>query len=162
MSPQLPFFVYGTLLPGQPNYHLWAGAIRAEQPATLPNGRLYDMAQLNLGHYPMLVEEVTDRWQVMGMVVDVESLYYETVLRTLDMLEDFRPTQPDESFYRRARRVVTLANGEQRVAWVYIGRPVTVAGLEPIPGGNWRAYCAARRDKVEQWWAAGGRVPSVA
>jgi len=157
-SPQLPFFVYGTLLPGQPNYYLWADPIRSEWVAVLPNGRLYDMAQMKLGHYPMLVEAQGE--QVAGMLVEVEPVLYDEVLRTLDVLEDYRPQQPDESFYHRARRIVTLANGRQHVAWVYLGRPALVAGLEPIPGGNWKAYCATRKTEVEQWWAEGGRVPS--
>lgn len=167
MSPQLPFFVYGTLLPGQPNYHLWAKAIRTEEPAILPGGRLYDMAQLGLGQYPMVVEEVQvgdeyivgGKWQVVGVLVEVEAAYYETVLRTLDVLEDYRPLQPEQSFYRRVRRIVTLHNGRQRVAWVYVGRAAIVAGLEPIRGGNWKAYCASRQAEVNRWWAAGGRVP---
>lgn len=165
MSPQLPFFVYGTLLPGQPNYHLWAKAIHTEEPAILPGGRLYDMAQLGLGQYPMVVEEVQvagGRWQVIGVLVEVEASYYKAVLRTLDLLEDYRPLQPEQSFYHRVRRVVTLHNGRQRVAWVYIGRAVTVAGLEPIPGGNWKAYCANRQAEVNKWWMAGGRVPPAA
>lgn len=168
MSPKLPFFVYGTLLRGQPNYYLWAEAIRSEQPAMLKGGRLYDMAQLGLGQYPMLVEEgqvgveyiASSKWQVTGMLVEVETVYYERVLRALDVLEDYRPLEPEQSFYRRVRRVVTLHNGRQRVAWVYVGRPATVAGLEPIPGSSWKAYCANRQMEVDGWWAAGGRVPS--
>jgi gamma-glutamylcyclotransferase (GGCT)/AIG2-like uncharacterized protein YtfP len=35
---QLPFFVYGTLLPGQPNAHLWAGAVVAQE-VRVGNGR---------------------------------------------------------------------------------------------------------------------------
>jgi gamma-glutamylcyclotransferase (GGCT)/AIG2-like uncharacterized protein YtfP len=159
MSLQLPFFVYGTLLPGQPNYRLWAEVIRLEQPAVYPNGRLYDMALLNLGHYPMLVEEQGDK--VVGALVEVEPAYYEDVLRTLDVLEDYRPGHPDESYYRRAKRMVTLTNGRQRVAWVYLGRPAFVAGLEPIPGGNWKVHCAGRKAEVDRWWAAGGYVPSA-
>jgi gamma-glutamylcyclotransferase (GGCT)/AIG2-like uncharacterized protein YtfP len=154
MSLQLPFFVYGTLLPGQPNYHLWAEVIRLEQPAVFPNGRLYDMALLNLGHYPMLVEEQGEQvasggWQVVGTLVEVEPAYYNGVLKTLDILEDYRPGHPDKSYYRRAKRIVTLTNGRQHVAWAYLGRPSFVAGLEPIPGGNWNVYCANRKAEVD-------------
>jgi gamma-glutamylcyclotransferase (GGCT)/AIG2-like uncharacterized protein YtfP len=163
MSPQLPFFVYGTLLPGQPNYHLWAEAIRSEQPAFFPNGRLYDMTLLNLGHYPMLVEEqgeqaASSKWQVMGVVVETEPELYRTVLATLDILEDYRPDRSAGSFYRRVKRIVTLTSGRQVVAWAYLGRAAIVAGLVPIPEGNWKAYCANRKAEVDRWWAAGGRV----
>jgi gamma-glutamylcyclotransferase (GGCT)/AIG2-like uncharacterized protein YtfP len=159
-SSQLPFFVYGTLLPGQPNYHLWGGAIRSERAAFLPNSRLYDMALLNLGHYPMLVEE-QGKQVVVGMLVEVEPGFFDAVLRTLDLLEDYRPGRPNESYYHRAKRIIASTNGHQHVAWVYLGRPGLVVGLEPIPGGNWKAYCANRKAEVDGWWSAGGRVPSA-
>jgi gamma-glutamylcyclotransferase (GGCT)/AIG2-like uncharacterized protein YtfP len=184
----LPFFVYGTLLPGQPNYPLWAAAIRSEQPATLPNGRLYDMAQLGLGHYPLLVEDMGNSRDdgrsaanqaltfpspparqgntvvgvVVGVMVEIGSLHYQTVLRTLDRLEGYRPERAEESFYRRVPRLVRLASGGQEVAWVYLGRAANVAGLEAIEGGDWKAYCASKQAEVARWWAEGGRVSEYA
>ncbi len=48
----LPFFVYGTLLPGQPNDELWADSIIKIEAAFLDNSHIYDM-----GYYPMLVAQ---------------------------------------------------------------------------------------------------------
>ena len=47
---QLPFFVYGTLLPGQPNDDLWGDGIAQVETAVLDDSHIYDM-----GYYPMLV-----------------------------------------------------------------------------------------------------------
>ena len=33
VNRQLPFFVYGALLPGQPNHYLWRDGIRKQQAA---------------------------------------------------------------------------------------------------------------------------------
>jgi gamma-glutamylcyclotransferase (GGCT)/AIG2-like uncharacterized protein YtfP len=96
----------------------------------------------------------------VGVLVEVEARFYGTVLRALDSLEGYRPTDPNESFYHRARRLVTLTSGEQRVAWVYLGRQALVAGLHPIASGHWKAYCMDKQAEVAGWWAAGGRVPA--
>ncbi len=61
---RLPFFVYGTLLPGQPNYDLWSDSIREKKPAIFRNGRLID-----LGFYPILFEGGDS--PVSGMIVSV-------------------------------------------------------------------------------------------
>ena len=48
-----PFFVYGTLLPGQPNYYLLEYAITHSAQAIIYDCQLYDM-----GPYPMMVGDV--------------------------------------------------------------------------------------------------------
>ncbi|MER7555235.1 gamma-glutamylcyclotransferase family protein, partial [Streptomyces anulatus] len=42
-AAELPFFVYGTLLPGEPNHDLFLrGRTAGERPAVLPRALLYD------------------------------------------------------------------------------------------------------------------------
>ena len=48
---KLPFFVYGTLIPDQPNYYLWKDSIVNTKKGFIKNHQLFDM-----GHYPMIVE----------------------------------------------------------------------------------------------------------
>ena len=48
---RLPFFVYGTLIPDQPNYYLWKDSIVSTKDGLIKNYQLFDM-----GHYPMIVE----------------------------------------------------------------------------------------------------------
>jgi gamma-glutamylcyclotransferase (GGCT)/AIG2-like uncharacterized protein YtfP len=133
----LPFFVYGTLLPGEANYPLWREAIAAMAPATLPGVRLYD-----LGDFPMAVEMLREgpQGEAVGLVVHLKPAYYAGAVALLDLVEGFDPDATGQSAYRRERRVVRLANGEPVVAWVYLGRPHYVAGLEPLPS-HWKVRC---------------------
>lgn len=143
---RLPFFVYGTLLPGQPNHHLLAHGVTYSEPATLQNGRLYD-----LGHYPMLVEE--DGAAVHGRLIAVKPAAYTTILARLDMLEGYNPKRPSQSAYRRRRRIVQLANGGARSAWVYIGQRRYVAGAPPVLSGDWSTYISHKMAQLQDWWA---------
>jgi gamma-glutamylcyclotransferase (GGCT)/AIG2-like uncharacterized protein YtfP len=137
----LPFFVYGTLLPGEPNYPLWREAIAAMTPATLPGARLYD-----LGYFPMAVDvahpvpQDGPQGEVIGLVVYLKRAYYAGAVALLDLVEGFDPDATGQGAYRRERRVVWLANGEPVVAWVYLGRPRYVADLEPLTS-HWKARC---------------------
>ena len=58
---RLPFFVYGTLIPGQPNYYLWKDCIVNTKKGSIEYYQLFDM-----GHYPMITESngknVTTLW----------------------------------------------------------------------------------------------------
>jgi gamma-glutamylcyclotransferase (GGCT)/AIG2-like uncharacterized protein YtfP len=149
---QYPFFVYGTLLPGQPNYGYWLNGIVAQQPAVLRGACLYDQ-----GFYPMLVEE--DTGEVDGLLVTIASSLYEMVLDTLDSLEGYTPERPAAADYQRTKRVVQMADGQESVAWVYIGHAELTAGLEPI-GRNWKRYARSRQQNIDSWWRAGGSVPT--
>ena len=89
-SVQLPFFVYGTLIPGQPNDHLWGNAIVSAESAILANCQLFDM-----DYYPMLVEQCGS--SVRGKLITVkEDAYLETLTR-IDALEGFVPNRPARS-----------------------------------------------------------------
>jgi gamma-glutamylcyclotransferase (GGCT)/AIG2-like uncharacterized protein YtfP len=136
VNQTLPFFVYGTLLPGQSNFHVWQGAAARWEPAVFPNGRLYD-----LGAFPMLLEE--GRNAARGMVIFVDAARYDQTLVALDQLEGYDPVAPERSFYLREPRTVYLAHGEPVTAWVYLGRPVWTAGRQPIPHDNWLDYIGA-------------------
>jgi gamma-glutamylcyclotransferase (GGCT)/AIG2-like uncharacterized protein YtfP len=141
-----PFFVYGTLLPGQPNYYLWGEAAVTREQALLANSRLYDM-----GHYPMLIEAGNE--PVKGLLVRVAEIDYMAVLGRLDYLEGYNPAQPDACAYRRVQRQVRGVNGAVQTAWVYIGRPRYVAGKPAIPGGDWLTYVRATAKESHSWWA---------
>ncbi len=144
MGERLPFFVYGTLLPGQPNAGMLLPAAAKSEPAIFPNGRLFD-----LGPFPMLLEGAGG--PVHGLLVTVRPGSYEPVLRLLDALERFDPHAPADSPYRRLARPVIV--GEHRVrAWVYLGRKALVAGRPIVPSGSWADHVAGRVDRVQHWW----------
>lgn len=128
----LPFFVYGTLLPGEENFRLWREAIQDIKPATLAGARLYD-----LGEFPMVVED--GEGEVRGMAGWVSPSSYDAALSLLDMLEDVHLPYPIGYAYRRLPRIVRLAGGSTVAAWVYLGNPAVVAGRQPI-GLDWKTY----------------------
>lgn len=143
-SLQLPFFVYGTLLPGQPNYALWDNAINRAAPAILSNACLYDM-----GHYPMVIEGSPEK--VTGMLMTLHGDRYEAALARLDFLEGFNPADPEAGEYRRVKRIVSRADGLPQVAWVYVGRRDLVSGKEMLRE-SWSHHCQRKQEIMSQWW----------
>lgn len=143
---RLPFFVYGTLLPGQPNYDLLIDETLEQRPAYFPNGRLYD-----LGPYPMLLEGNGD--SVKGIVYTIKEDHYPTILRRLDALEGFNPQNPAAGNYRRVKRLVNLEDGRSILAWAYLGKPELVSGANLIQSGDWAAYTRKYEDVIAEWWA---------
>lgn len=120
-----PFFVYGTLLPGQPNAGLWVGCVERVEGAVLENGRLYSLAR-----YPMLVEG--GGGFVQGALLTMQAAMYDQVLARFDWLEG--------KAYRRLLRRVLVENGRWTEAWVYLGQPSYVVGRPLIVNGDWRDY----------------------
>ncbi|MEZ4594383.1 MAG: gamma-glutamylcyclotransferase family protein [Chloroflexota bacterium] len=147
---QRPFFVYGTLLPEQPNFALWGEAITAMEPATFHGGQLYDM-----GFYPMLVRPtVGTGTTVTGQLITVDPSQYDVILPQLDALEGYDPMQPDDSEYQRQTVQVSLANGRSQTAWVYLGQAKLVTHKPVIPDGDWAAYAAQHQPNLQDWWEA--------
>lgn len=145
-AKQRPFFVYGTLLPGQPNFSVWEQEIMRMDTAVFSGGLLFDM-----GQYPMLVE--ADRGEVHGRLIHVKPETYTTLLRYLDRLEGFDPDRPEKSIYRRVLKKIVIGNGQEVEAWIYLGRPHLVGGLEPVENGDWAAYIA-HQAQWPPWWQA--------
>ena len=142
---QIPFFVYGTLIPGQPNDHLWRGGIKSIETAVFRNGKLYD-----LGHYPMLVEEGVGT--VRGKLISVANGQYKDILQRLDSLEGYNPEQPSKSSFRRIKREVTTGTGQKFLCWLYVGRQEFVLDGKMIPSGDWENYAAETYHDMDLWW----------
>ncbi|WP_371580395.1 gamma-glutamylcyclotransferase family protein [Streptomyces sp. NBC_01314] len=132
----LPFFVYGTLRPGEHNHDLFLrGRTRAEEPARMRGMALYDGPG-----YPYAVEE-TGGGAVSGELVTARPDSYAELLRTLDELEEYAPGDP-ANLYERVERAAALGDGTVVRAWVYVAAPSVAAGLRAggklIEGGDWR------------------------
>jgi gamma-glutamylcyclotransferase (GGCT)/AIG2-like uncharacterized protein YtfP len=85
---RLPFFVYGTLRPGEHNHDLFLrGRTESEEPAVMRGLELYDGPG-----YPYAVEE--PEGLVTGEVVTARPEAYDELLRALDRLEDYAPGDP--------------------------------------------------------------------
>ncbi|MFD7133962.1 gamma-glutamylcyclotransferase family protein [Streptomyces sp. NPDC059894] len=134
--PELPFFVYGTLRPGEANHGLLLrGRTLPEEPARLRDAVLYDGPG-----YPYAVEE--SGGLVTGDLVTALPEAYERLLADLDRLEEYRPGDPRNLYERVVREVLRDGVGRPVRAWVYLAAPGVAARLrahgEPIPGGEWR------------------------
>ncbi|OAH09491.1 gamma-glutamylcyclotransferase family protein [Streptomyces jeddahensis] len=133
---RLPFFVYGTLRPGECNHDLFLrGRTVAEEAARLAGAVLYEGPG-----YPYAVEE--DEGVVYGELVTAAPDAYDRLLAGLDRLEGYAPGDP-ANLYERVARPVTCGDGRVVRAWVYVAAPAVAADLrangKPIEGGAWTA-----------------------
>jgi gamma-glutamylcyclotransferase (GGCT)/AIG2-like uncharacterized protein YtfP len=142
---RLPFFVYGTLLPDQPNYDLIVKESIEQRRANFPDGRLYD-----LGPFPMLLEG--SGGLVKGILYSINEADYPIILHRLDALEGFNPRNPSAGDFRRVERLVNLVSGSSIMAWIYIGKPASIRGARLILSGDWIAYSSENKDKLVEWW----------
>ncbi|MGW0902313.1 gamma-glutamylcyclotransferase family protein [Streptomyces sp. NPDC002853] len=139
---RLPFFVYGTLRPGERNHdvHL-RGSIEAEWPAWLPGAVLYEGPG-----YPYLVESA-EGGPVHGELITAAPSAYDRLLADLDALEEYAPGNP-RNLYERVRREVVLLGGAPASAWVYVAAPWVATRLRAsgavIGGGDWMSRRTGR------------------
>mgnify|MGYP003311648176 CR=1 FL=1 len=102
---RLPFFVYGTLIPDQPNYYLWKDSIVSTKNGLIKNHQLFD-----IGHYPMIVESKGNK--VHGMLMYVKNENYGKITKIIDNLEGYNPEKHGSSAYNREIHDIELESGE--------------------------------------------------
>ncbi|MEV6499052.1 gamma-glutamylcyclotransferase family protein [Streptomyces prunicolor] len=142
-STPLPFFVYGTLRPGEPNHDRFLrGRTESEEPARLHDAALYDGPG-----YPYAVE--APGAQIVGELVTARPEAYPQLLIALDRLEDYAPGDPANLYERVELRVTRDADADADAdtdgtsvhAWVYLAAPTVAARLRThgklIEGGDW-------------------------
>lgn len=132
----LPFFVYGTLRPGERNHDLFLrGRVLSEEPGRLPGVRLYEGPG-----YPYAVEEPGG--VVAGELVTARPEAYEELLAELDRLEGYLPGGPRNLYERVLRNVLREGDGAAVRAWVYVAAPAVATELRArgkrIEGEQWR------------------------
>ncbi|MGY5011101.1 gamma-glutamylcyclotransferase family protein [Streptomyces sp. 900105755] len=135
----LPFFVYGTLRPGEVNHDAYLrGRTETEEPGRLDGAVLYDGPG-----YPYAVEEPGPA-AVRGELVTAHPEAYDRLLLELDALEECVPQDPESLYVRVARDVVRLRDGAAVRAWVYVAGPVVAGRLRTgglrIDGGDWLGH----------------------
>ncbi|MFH0175879.1 gamma-glutamylcyclotransferase family protein [Streptomyces cacaoi] len=155
-APELPFFVYGTLRPGEVNHDLLLrGRTLREEPARLAGAVLYQGPG-----YPYAVEEPGGT--VAGELVTPLPRAYARLLAELDRLEEYVPGDPRNLYERVEREVQVHGDAEADGygngggggavrgggvtpvrAWVYVAAPAVADGLRArgklIESGNWLA-----------------------
>ncbi|MEV5958821.1 gamma-glutamylcyclotransferase family protein [Streptomyces sp. NPDC051987] len=133
---RLPFFVYGTLRPGEVNHAAYLrGRTETEEPGRLDGAVLYDGPG-----YPYAVEE-PGAAAVRGELVTARPESYDRLLVALDELEECVPGDPASLYVRVARDVVRLRDGAVVRAWVYVAGPVVAeklrVGGRRVADGDW-------------------------
>jgi len=140
---RLPFFVYGTLIPDQPNYYLWKDSITNTKEGIIKNYLLFDM-----GHYPMIVQSEGNNVHGMLMYVNED---YERITKIIDNLEGYNPENHGSSAYNREMRDIELKNGELEKAWIYIGSKEYVKEENSVKDGNWIKHIS-KKEGSNDWW----------
>ena len=140
---KLPFFVYGTLLPEQPNYYLWKDSIERTSAARIKDCQLFDM-----GHYPMLVQ--VEGKYVEGMLMYIKSDDFGNVIKRIDNLEGYDPQNHGNSAYNREMRDIEL-NGKVEKAWVYLGSIEFINKERSVESGNWVQHVSEKKEN-QDWW----------
>ncbi|MEU8988695.1 gamma-glutamylcyclotransferase family protein [Streptomyces sp. NPDC048558] len=135
--PPLPFFVYGTLRPGEPNHDAFLrGRTLTEEPARLAGAVLYDGPG-----YPYAVEAPGGSGTVHGDLVTARPEDYHALLAALDHLEEYAPNDPHSLYERVARQVLRDTDATAVRAWVYVAAPPVAARLRArgrlIETGDW-------------------------
>ncbi|MEU6877159.1 gamma-glutamylcyclotransferase family protein [Streptomyces sp. NPDC046712] len=121
---ELPFFVYGTLRPGEYNHDRFLlGRTAGEEPARLAGALLHDGPG-----YPYAVP---GEGLIAGDLVTAAPGAYGELLAELDQVEG------GAGYERVERAVVRLRDGAAVRAWVYFAAPGTPYG-PLIKGGDWR------------------------
>ncbi|MFJ7056355.1 gamma-glutamylcyclotransferase family protein [Streptomyces griseobrunneus] len=141
---ELPFFVYGTLLPGEPNHDLFLrGRTSGERAAVLPRALLYDGPG-----YPYAID---GHGRVHGTLLTAAPGVYEELLGLLDDLEEYLGPGHPRNLYERVVREIEPPGegqagkgqpGERTVrAWVYLAAAAVTRSLRTggsvIDGGRW-------------------------
>ena len=105
-------FFYGTLMTpfNRP------GRQRVNAAMTFVGHGRINAALFDLGIYPAAIP-ADDGSQVRGELYRMHDS--TTVLRTLDDIEGYRATEPEQSLYIREIADVALADGRMQPAWVY-------------------------------------------
>ncbi|WCD86303.1 Gamma-L-glutamyl-butirosin B gamma-glutamyl cyclotransferase [Streptomyces xanthophaeus] len=144
---QLPFFVYGTLRPGEVNHGLFLrGRTACEEPALLPDAALYDGPG-----YPYAVHRPGPG--IVGELVTAAPGAYGELLVALDRLEEYEGPGRPGNLYDRTAREVLRPDGSRVLAWVYLASPLLARELRgsgtEITGGDWLARDLPGRNRDE-------------
>ncbi|WP_326612337.1 gamma-glutamylcyclotransferase [Streptomyces scopuliridis] len=147
----LPFFVYGTLRPGEHNHDLYLrGRVAEEEPARLTGALLYDGPG-----YPYAIEAAgtaapgaVASGAVVGELVTAKPEAYGELLAVLDELEEYEAPDDPRNLYVRVARDVLRADGTPARAWVYFAAPRVARALRArgrlIADGDWLAHVRGR------------------
>jgi gamma-glutamylcyclotransferase (GGCT)/AIG2-like uncharacterized protein YtfP len=129
-------FIYGTLLPEYAPNEI-ADTVRRllyVGPASV-QGRLYD-----LGEYPGVILDASSQTKISGHLFMLPQ--DQSVLKTLDSYEGFKPEDLNKSLFVRRWATVNLDDGRAIQSWIYVYNQDP--GAAPlVSSGDYAKYKAA-------------------
>jgi len=129
-------FFYGTLMTGFER----PGRARVDPNLTRLGRGSIAAILFDLGIYPAAIPAADSRvWGEVHRMRDPVD-----VLRALDEIEGFRPTEPDASLYVRAEADVALEQGDTVRAWTYFYN-APLGGAQRIESGDYLEYLRVKR-----------------
>lgn len=129
---QYPFFFYGTLRHGQPNYTVLRYRTVYEQLARATSKILYSLKK-----YPIMAP---GKGIVYGEMMDLHPRFYRELMTELDYLEGYDETNPVSSELQRCLIPVEVQSGKIQLAWTYMVGHSIVDNYPlriPLPHGDW-------------------------
>lgn len=128
-------FFYGTLMSGFRR----AGRQRLDPTLDVEGRGWIHAALFDLGIYPAAVPAEDSRvWGEIYRMTEPEA-----VLRELDEIEGYEPSEPDASLYTRVETAVTFDDGRATTAWVYFYN-APLGRAQRIESGDYREYLRVR------------------
>ncbi|MGG2463178.1 gamma-glutamylcyclotransferase family protein [Streptomyces sp. RGM 3693] len=144
-AERLPFFVYGTLRPGETNYaRTLRGRTATEEPARISGALLYEGPG-----YPYATAGPADA-VVHGALISPRDADYDAVRAALDLLEGYTPGAPagTGNLYERVATEAVCPDGRTVRAWVYLAAEPLATRLRatgtPVAGGHWTGRAARK------------------
>ena len=126
-------FVYGTLRKDSKNrmYRILS------RDADFVGERTFIGKLYNIGEYPGAVHSSDPDEVVKGEVYALRNP--NSILRVLDEYEGCGPGDPSSTEFRREKVNISLENGENINAWIYIYNR-SIDGLKVIPSGDYTQF----------------------
>jgi gamma-glutamylcyclotransferase (GGCT)/AIG2-like uncharacterized protein YtfP len=126
----LPLFVYGTLMSGQPAFHLVAPSVMRSTQAVV-----YGLVMHDAGAYPVALP---GEGCIVGEVLWLSDAGYVSLLDILAAYEG-----PE---YRREQYTAHLNGVEGTVeAWVFVGAAGFASQMPLVSDGDWRQWLRRQR-----------------
>ena len=156
---RLPFFVYGTLLPGHHNYKRFFDKTKpvGHQTVVLPEHALIGTERSGfpymaaLRDMPAWVWPLVTQHTVKGMLLTFDDADFDTIRRELDMLEGV-PDHYDRKIVEVDARTTGSTKPSLIRAWTYYAPAALVKALLPypfIPNGDWDSFEKKRQQAKE-------------
>lgn len=146
-EPELPFFVYGTLRPGQGNFRIVKRDVIESIPASVQGAAVWHGPGFPYAVHKDVDASLAGSGWVVGDLLYINPARYADAIDSLDGLEGVSYNNDDRGHYRRIEVDVTVSNGDGTArtvrAWMYVAGASARQSLSsgrfgpPLVTGDW-------------------------